>query len=163
VGQLVASAGGVSWWRQLVAFELVAQHRPQGLDERTWLRRRVDEVQKITDVPDFTALTDRPALRTAVAATFVEGCHWASEAKRSRISAPQPRFGWSLVRQAAEDVAFDHGVDIGDVDGTVLVLAVEGMWSHMLGPGIALCSTATAADASSAYALLRDVFTSQLM
>ena len=116
----------------------------------------------ITDPPEFTALADRPALRTAVAATFVEACRWTGEAKRSGMSAPQPRFGWSLVKQAAEDVAFDHGVDVGDVDGTVLVLTVEGMWSHMLGPGAALCSTAVAADAASAYALLRDVFASQL-
>jgi hypothetical protein len=152
----------VSWWRQLVAHELSAQHPPGGLDERTWLRRRADQMLTITDSSDFAALTDRPVLRIAVAATFLEACRWTGEVKRSRMSAPRPRFGWSLVKQAAEDVAFGHGVDVGDMDGTVIVLTVEGMWSHLLGPGTALCSTATAADAWSAYALLRDVFGSQL-
>jgi len=78
------------------------------------------------------------------------------------MSAAEPRFEGSLVKQAAEDVAFDRGVDINDVDGIVLVLAVDGVWSRLLGPGVAICSSAAAADTSSAYALLHAVFTSHL-
>lgn len=56
-----------------------------------------------------------------------------------------------------------YGVDLGDVDGAVLVLAVESMWSHMLGSCGALCSTAVTADTPRAYALLHDVFASRFL
>jgi hypothetical protein len=152
----------VSWWRQLLAHEVEAQRPQQVEDQQAWLRTRADQMQAITDPPQFTALADRPALRRAVAATFEEACRWPDGGDGSGLSAPDPRFEWSLVKQAAEDVAFDRGVDINKVDGAVLVLAVDGVWSHLLGPGVGICSNALAADTSSAYALLHDVFTSRL-
>lgn len=150
----------LTWWRQLVAHEF--RRRPEGLDARTRARQLLDEMRQIVDPPDFTALADRPALRTAVASTFFQACRWSDEARRPSTQGQRALFAWSLVRDVAEDVAFDHGVDVGDVDGAVLVLAVEGMWSYLPGSGKALCSTATGTDALAAHALLRDVFTSQL-
>lgn len=69
---------------------------------------------------------------------------------------------YSLVRDAAEDVAFDHSVDHDAISGEVIVLAVEGSWSHLLRAGAAACSAAVAADRVAAYALLHAVFTSNL-
>jgi hypothetical protein len=150
------------WWRQLTAHETGGRNRPPGLDDRTWMRQRVADLQRLADRPAFASLSDRPELQTAVAATFEQACRWHNAAKRSRMTQPHAHFPWALVRDAAKDMAFDLGVELGDVEGMVIVLATKESWSHLLDRGAALCSPAIAADASAAYPLLRAVFTSRL-
>lgn len=150
------------WWRQVTDDELKWQHHIEGVEAGERARGRIEDLHRVADPPDFDALADSPALRVAVAATFTEACRWRAGIEQPTTRDERGSFAWSLIRDVAEDVAFDHRVDVGELDGAVLVLAVHGVWSCRSQPGGALCSSAAAADRVASRALLYDVFSSQL-
>lgn len=158
-----AGAQWLCWWRQLLDNELSDRDHSGDLDSEHAARARLTRLQDLADPPQFVSLRKRPELRTALVASFEQAIRWESATKRARMTAPgRPRFEWPLVRDAAEDVAFDHSVAHDAIHGKVIVLAVEGSWSHLLRAGAAACSAAVAADPVAAYALLHAVFTSNL-
>jgi hypothetical protein len=68
-----------------------------------------------------------------------------------------------LIKQIAEDVAFDHHVSLDAVQAKVVVLPVQGTWWRRLAPGAVLCSPAAAVDHATAQVMLRDAFGSYVM
>ncbi len=71
-------------------------------------------------------------------------------------------FAWPVVRDVAENTAAELGVPVGAIAGYAYVLALEGQWSYLAGPGCALCSAELARDPDAAGQLLRDIFRSGL-
>ena len=107
--------------------------------------------------PDFTGLADRPELRSAARATPD-----VLRAAPDRPGGPHGTFAWELVRQVAEDVAFDRSVAADRVTGAAVVLDVEGPWWHEIGTGTLLCSRAAAEDPRVAHQVVRRAFESGL-
>lgn len=144
------------WWTALLDFQVrsmgrtAADREPQGI-------RFLAELDALGAPPDFAGLGDRPELRrTAVA---VAADPWD---RRRRPEPPEGTFGYELVRQVAEDVAFDRGVSPDRVTGAAVVLDVQGPWWHALAPGVVLCSRAATQDPRTAHAVLRHAFESGL-
>ncbi|MGY1843009.1 hypothetical protein [Modestobacter sp. SYSU DS0875] len=112
--------------------------------------------------PDFAALADRPALQRAAVDTFPHAHRWVNQLRLEQRDEREGSFPYRLVRQVAEDVAFDRRVDPGAVRASAVVLEVEGNWWHLLAPGAVGCSRAAAADPTTAELVLRRAFESGL-
>jgi len=160
-----AALGWPSWWDNVlgerVGFEFAS--RPEGTDQRRWMRELAERHRLVADHPEWASLADRPALQAAARALWTEGCRWADAARRPLL--PPTRhdlFRWDLVRDVAEDCASRHQVGVGAVGGCALVLIVEGTWWEVVAPGAAVCSVSAAADPESATAILSEVFESRL-
>lgn len=156
----VAGGHWEQWWRQVLDFEV--QDRLARQDDA---RARVSEVitqrQAVFDPPQFDALVDWPALRAAAQASVDSFREWES-ARRPRHPNGRPAslLDWSVMKQVAEDVAFDRRVPLESVQARVVVLPVHGVWWRRQAPGVVLCSPAAASDAATSHALLRDAFDS---
>jgi hypothetical protein len=74
-------------------------------------------------------------LHRVVAETFPEAHRWVSQLRPEHRDEPHGCFSYRLVRQVAEDVAFDRSVNVGDMRASAIVLEVEGSWWHLLAPG----------------------------
>lgn len=160
-----AALGWPSWWdgvlRERVGFALAS--RPEGTDQRRWMRELAERHRVVADHPEWASLADRPALQAAARALWTEGCCLADAARRPLL--PPTRhdlFRWDLVRVVAEDCAARHQVGAGAVGSCALVLIVGGTWWEVAAPGAAVCSVSAAADPESATAILSEVFESRL-
>jgi hypothetical protein len=156
----VAGTQWLSWWRQILEHELRFRHRRwDALEGRTV--RRLADLKRISDPPDFTALADRPQLRLAVTGLFAEGCEWE---RLTRLATPAGRghLDGDIIRRIAEDVAFDRQVSPGVLDASAVVLPVEGLWWRRYAPGCVLCSVTALADSHVREAIIRDAFESNL-
>lgn len=152
-----------SWWVQILDFEF-RDGVDDPVDARARVRQLVSEHEAICDPPAFESLSDRPALQAAVRAGFPELGVWESSRPRpGREGRPVSSLQWSVIKQVAEDVAFDRQVSPEAVRAKVAVLRVQGAWWRRFVPGAVLCSPSAAADRSMAQALLRDAFDSYLM
>lgn len=100
-------------------------------------------------------------LQSAVTATF-ERARVQPEYRPGRADEEPKRFPWPLVRDAVQSSAADLGIPVSELAGYANVLEVEGLWSHLAGPGCALCSAAVACDPARAARLLREIFSSRL-
>jgi hypothetical protein len=67
-----------------------------------------------------------------------------------------------VVREVAEDVAFDHRVDAGEVRAWIFALDVHGSWWQRWAPGVVLCSFTAAEHPHTARVVLQDAFTSRM-
>jgi hypothetical protein len=156
----------VAWWHRLVGqaarearqswTPLPANTGPDDLEAR--IRHRFAGRQDVFDPPGFGSLADMQALQSAAISTFEVSRGWSHS--QQGCAGQLERFGWPLVRDAAESAAADLGIPVGDVRGYANVLEVEGLWSYLAGPGCALCSAAVACDPSAASRLLREIFSS---
>lgn len=149
------------WWAALLDAEVQRQEeRPDPGHPVSWaVRARREEVGS---PPDFAALADRPALRRAVVETFPEALRWVDRLDAGSRAERAGSFPYGLVRQVAEDVAFDRQVDVGAVRASAVVLEVEGIWWHLLAPGAVVCSAGATADPHTAHLVLRRAFESGL-
>jgi len=140
------------WWADLVELEArrLAPERSAPPGAPTWLAG----LTAAGTPPDFAGLADRPELRRAARATAEV---WHPSVERARGA-----FAAELVRQVAEDVAFDRSVPIDRVAGAAVVLDVRGGWWHEVGTGTVLCSRATAQEPRVAHQVLRRAFESGL-
>ena len=147
------------WWSAILGLEVHSQEPPDADTLRALGARR----ERAGSPPDFAALTDRPALHRAVVETWLEAHGWVGQ-RRLDFPGEQPEgsFPYQLIRQTAEDVAFDRSVDVGDVRARAVLLDVEGSWWHLLAPGIVLCSMAATAEPETAQLILRKAFESGL-
>jgi hypothetical protein len=154
-----------TWWAGLLR-HVVSDARRRwtedigDLDELLITMRRDHEA--VFDPPDFQTLADMPALRTVVVTTFGPGLEWMSRRARPPAQGPQHgAFSWEAVRNAAENAAAERGVPLDEIKAAVHVLDVEGLWSYLVAPGCAICSSPTAASPDAARRLLSEVFGSQ--
>ena len=112
----------------------------------------------------FESLNERPALQAAARLTFPGFKLWEpSQRPAGRDTSEASPLDWVVMKQTAEDVAFDRRVSVDDVQASVAVLPVSGVWWHRAAPGAVLCSVAAASDPVRAQALLRDAFDSWVM
>lgn len=167
VDRTKAAAQWLGWWRRLAGTTADQGRLPQASDDRTVLARlraRAKREAAAFDPPQFASLAATPELRTLVTATFGDAQRLLAEREQRRLQrGPEPgAFDFYVVRAAAEQAAAAGEVPIGDIDGVVQVLDVEGLWWYLAAPGRALCSVATAADPAAAFGLLRAVFASRL-
>ncbi len=150
------------WWGQILDLEFRDRQHDRG--DRAHARRRIAAHEAVCDPPTFEALADRPALRAAARASFAAFKQWESARPSSeRDGMSGSPLDWSVMKQTAEDVAFDRQVDLGAVQASVAVLPVRGIWWHRVSPGCVLCSTDAAADPVTARVLLRDAFESHVL
>lgn len=136
-----------TWWTDLLVVQGQWAVQAQGM-------RR----ERAGCPPDFAALADRPALHRVVVECWPQARHWLAP----RRDQSRGCFDDQIVRQIAEDVAFDHAVDVGAVRGRAVVLDVEGSWWHVLSPGTVVCSTAATSDPETAQLVLRRAYESGL-
>jgi hypothetical protein len=164
----LVTAGGEwrEWWRAILNVEFRDRPGDQGGSEipEMWARQAITDRQAVCDPPDFDALADRPALRAAAHASVGNFKRWRStQPVPGRDGAPHSPLDWSLMKQVAEDVAFDRRVSLDEVQARVAVLPVRDTWWRRAAPGAVLCSPAAAADPHTAHALLRDAFDSYVL
>ncbi len=173
-----ATGQWLAWWRQILTYlaeESVPRrstndHKHERL--RSVARRRRD----FFDPPDFAALAGAPELKLAVTATYRDGLKWLEHrepdpgpAGESYETEPPSEhvtpggFRWTAIRDAAEHLASERGVPVGDLRAVAYVLEVEGLWSYIAGPGCAICSSGTATDPEAADRFLRRAFGSSLL
>jgi hypothetical protein len=150
----------VDWWASVIGSVLAEHQAVPGPDLDTTWQALAARRERAGSPPDFAALADRPALHRVVAETFPEAHRWVSRLGFEHREQPHGRFAYRLVRQVAEDVAFDRSVNVGDMRASAIVLEVEGSWWHLLAPGTVLCSKAAAAEPSTAQLVLRRAFES---
>jgi hypothetical protein len=148
------------WWTAVMGLEVRPQQVPDP-ELPTFPGLRAQR-ERTGSPPDFAALSDRPALHRAVIETSREAHRWVGRRRHAVPADRQGCFPYRLVRQVAEDVAFDRSVDLGDVRASAVVLDVEGSWWHLLAPGAVACSLAATAEAETAQLVLRRAFESGL-
>ena len=147
------------WWTALLSVEDQSQDPP----DADTLRARRARRARAGGPPDFAALADRPALHRAVVETWLHAHRWVGHRRlHFREEQQEGCFDDRLIRQTAEDVAFDHSLDVGAVRGRAVLLDVEGSWWHLLAPGTVVCSIAAAAEPETAQLVLRRAFESGL-
>jgi hypothetical protein len=152
----------VDWWATVIGSAVEARQAGPDPDRDTMWQALAARRERAGSPPDFAALADRPALHRVVAETFPEAHRWVSQLGFEHREEPHGCFAYRLVRQVAEDVAFDRSVNVGDMRASAIVLEVEGSWWHLLAPGTVLCSKAAAAEPSTAQLVLRSAFESGL-
>lgn len=159
-----AAAQWPGWWRAVVSAEIRLNAGPGDTDPQQWLRQLAEQDSGAGEGPDFAALANRPELRIAARALFEEAALWVDAGPRRRPTDAHAagRFPWSLVRDVAEDVAFDRQVGLDAVQGSVELLAVVGVWWAPAAPGAVLCSVEAAGDPTVTHAVLRAAFESNL-
>jgi hypothetical protein len=149
-----------SWWAAILSLEVHSQESPDA--DLPALRGLAARRERAGSPPNFAALMDRPALHRAVVETFLEAHRWVSRERLGVRGEREGYFPYGLVRQVAEDVAFDRSVDAGDVRANAVLLDVEGGWWHLLAPGTVLCSVAATTEPVVAQLVLRQAFESGL-
>lgn len=154
-----------SWWVEIVDREFRdRQHRVGSAPARVPGHHQIAEQEAIYDPPMFVSLRERPALQSAVRKAFPGFTLWeSSQQPAGRDTAEESPLDWVVMKQTAEDVAFDRRVSIDEVQASIAILPVSGVWWHCAAPGAVLCSVAAAADPIGARALLRDAFDSWVM
>jgi hypothetical protein len=146
-----------AWWEAML-----------DLDARTQLNGDTDAsvpYGQMVNPATSSALIQTPALRLVAASLFAESCAWAEAAREPLLATVRSHpgwFDWPLTREVAKSVADDAGVEVGEVNGAVSVLLVEGIWWKRVRPQFALCSVEAADNPRIAEDILRDVFTSGL-
>jgi hypothetical protein len=152
----------LAWWRRLVDVDF-RTHAPMPTegDIPALIRARVTERETVFDPPAFSALSDSPALQTAVVAAFEDFRQSNSSDKRVHTRG-QRGFDATLPRDVAEALIAELNISPDRLDASVLTIDVPGHWSHIPGPGTAICSLDLATDPEAAKRLLRAVFASGL-
>lgn len=166
--RVAASGRWAAWWRAALAFAGEGQVAEPPAGEGpflSWVRERAVVHEAIGAPPGFAALGDVPALRDAVVRLFPEA--WRDLSAREAARAGElPRRATAGDHRGlaalADDVARAHGVGIGAVRGAVLVVAVEGPWWRLVGPGVVACSPDDGDDAALAAVVVRAAFESGL-
>lgn len=149
--QGAASDQWPAWWRALVADAVLFQ------DGRSRARGRPLK-RPAANVP-LGLVDDGRDLRETVAGLLPEGMAGADALKRAAtLPGRGAAFAWRVVQEVAEDVAFDHTVELDQIRGVALVLPVDERWWQLAGPGAVLCSPAAAADPVAGRAALRAAF-----
>jgi hypothetical protein len=163
--QRIAGVQWLGWWRDAVALEVVghSHDESEGSRQKDRIRQRIGELEALCDPPLFNVLADRIDLQRAARASVDEFRRWEPSTRPDLTAGrPEAPLEWALIKQIADDVAFDRSVSPNLVRAKITILPVEGVWWRQMAPGVVFCSTAAAADRGTAQALLRDAFDSQV-
>ncbi|GEM_PF-1452957 len=161
-----AAARWAVWWRAALAFAGEGQRAEAPSGEGAflaWVRERAVVHEAIGAPPGFAALGDLPALRDAVVRLVPDARRDLSGREAARAGALPRRAtadGHRELAALAEGVARAHGVGTGAVRGAVLVVAVEGPWWRLVGPGVVVCSPDDGDDAAFTAEVVRAAFAS---
>lgn len=154
-----AAVQWIEWWHDLLDYEVneARQSELELNDDPAYRAEMMASRQNaVFDPPSFNSLAAMPVLQTAVRARFAEGLErynkWASQSPDS--------FPHETVRNAVESTARMRGIQRGRTRAVVGLLDVQGLWSYILAPGLALCSSSTALDGDIACTFLQVVFNS---
>lgn len=157
-----AATQWVEWWSRLLAHVVEDAKRSQnesGGEVTERLRLMAEWQDRAFDPPEFQSLANSPALQNAVIATFEEGLEWFNRSGPDvEHVTTSESFDGEVVRNAAENLAAERGVPLGDLRAVIHILDVQGMWSYLVAPGCALCSRSLTGDANAASLLLHDAF-----
>jgi hypothetical protein len=155
----------LAWWHRLVGQAVGEGQRsatrpPAGYEDEfeALIRHRFGGRADVFDPPAFGSLADHQPLQSVVITMFRLEREWLRT--RPADSGDRQQFAWAVVRDAAESTAAELGLPVGDLTGYAHVLDVEGKWSHLAGPGCALCSAELASDPVAASRLLCEIFRS---
>lgn len=153
------------WWRALVALEVGEAADDPGPGRQPSPGRRAAASGERTpdgaDLPGTTVLGGAPDLRAAVLAAWAPSRRFAREPDLLARTDPEV-FRWEVVRDASEQVAAEHGVPVGALDGAAVVLLVDGPWTFAPRPGVVLCSVAQARDPVEAAVIVREAYRGRL-
>ena len=152
-----------AWWHYVVASRVEADFGGESATQEERRHNFVDRHRSVFDPPAWSSLSDRSALQAAARTLWRESCEWFTAARRPHLP-PRSRdvLSWEHVRDAAEAIAAAQGVPVGAINGSALVLVVEGNWWELAAPGAALCSVLAATDPDTTRAILTRVFQSRL-
>lgn len=153
-----AASAWSSWWARAVGVE-VQDTLVRHPTDASWRARMFERRQQLVDPPAWSSLGAHPGLQHAAQLLHHEANRWADKARLPYLP-PVRRdlFEWHLVRDAAEETAARYKVSPGAIDGSALILLVEGDWWQLLPSGTALCSVGTARDPTASAAILRQIF-----
>jgi len=154
----VAGQDWALWWTTVLRLPAPSMGADPGQGLEAWRARQ----ESAGTPPAFEALADRAALHRVVVQAFPQAHGWVNRLDRGVGGGRTGWFPFELVRQVAEDVAFDRSVDVGDVRASAQLLAVEGNWWQLIGPGTAVCSVGAASEPAVARQVLRQAFVSGL-
>jgi len=120
-------------------------------------------VEAVYDPPEWVSLSELPELRMAVRA-LDRPAHDYTQKIQMRWRPPSPEASRILehkvLRRTVKDVCAATGASQGQLDGRAVVLAVDGSWWRLAGPGEILCSLDAARDPVVAHEALTAAFTS---
>lgn len=152
----------LAWWRRLVEVDF-RTHAPMPTegDVHALIRARVAEREQVFDPPTFAALSESPALRTAVLAIFEKEFVRRATDERRYVRG-QRGFDWALTRDVTDELIAEFAVSPDRLDASVMIIDVPGHWYRIPRPGTAVCSLELTADAQASKRLLREVFVSGL-
>jgi hypothetical protein len=152
------------WWRAILDLEARFYAAPGGRERTEDFLARVrahdaERTRLVGEPPDFAALVDAPALRSAVVALHPEARAWQRRATRRDV---QPSEAWHAgVREIAGSLVA-RGVAPQDVRATVLAVSVPGTWWAPVGPGVVVCALGCLDDEDIGAELVRAAFESGL-
>lgn len=120
-------------------------------------------LRQVGDPWHLEVFADRPELGHLVETLFLDGCRWAEKPRRA-MSFPGggTQLAHEVVRRTADDFASERQISPELVSASVFLLAVQGGWWEVVAPGVVLCSSSAAVDATLARTLLRAGFDSRL-
>ena len=138
-------AGGAPPWVQEFLGTAPAGSRddPSAWPEWSAWRYRLASTEHLPSPPTFDGLD--PALRATAVACGAAATGWARSVATA-AKARGDRVEWSVVRDAAEAVAFDTGTPVGRLHAVLLPVSVHGPWWERWGPGVGLCSATDLLD-----------------
>lgn len=153
-----AAAAWKRWWGRAVGAD-TEENLVRDPTDASWRAQMVERRRSLADPPGWSSLGAHPGLQRAAQLLYGEAGRWASNARRPYLP-PQRRdlFEWHVVRDAAEETAARYGVSPGAVNGSALILLVEGSWWQQLPSGMAVCAVGAAADPAITASILRRVF-----
>jgi hypothetical protein len=149
----------LEWWRRLIQVTGALQLgslRNLPSDERP--RAHATAIQSVFDpFEDFVSLKDFPSLRNAAQQHWKQGVEWT----RSNAG-PSGLHGSLIPKTVAERVIEERQVSPEFVQAAVIVLSVQGNWSHIVQPRILLCSKEAFVDETIFAKRLKETFESGL-
>lgn len=153
-----AAGAWPSWWARALGVD-AEDNLVRDPTDASWRAQVFERRQQLADPPAWSSLGAHPGLQRAAQLLHDEASLWANDARRPYLpSRRRELFPWHLIRDAAEETATRFGVPPGVVNGSALILLVEGVWWQQLPSGAVLCSVAAAMDPATATSILRRVF-----
>ena len=155
-----SSLAWLLWWRRITHVIGTAQlgQGRETMSPDEYFQAHVAARQSVMDpFEGFESLTSYPSLRRAAQQTWKDGVAWTN----THATGPL-RHGSLIPKTVAEQVVEENHVSPERVNASVLVLSVEGRWSHITAPGMLLCSEETFFDDSLFAIELKRTFESGL-
>ena len=152
------------WWRKVIELEGRHQRQAQEPPSEPHERMRILEAEHeaVFDWPGLHALTAWPDLRMAAQVSGHDALRF------HHAGTPPPRVNGVPtpiavdLKPIAEELIGQYSLSPDGLRAGIIVLAVQGDWSHIAAPGVLVCSMATAQDGERISPLIEAAFRSGL-